>query len=292
LSKLNLPLTLTGERIEFQRLYDLTGTAGRNMTTSGIYTFTSLSSGNTFSTATGGEYNVFLQLKTVLDLYNINEIDFNSIVDSITTQTNNLTTHTATNSSDIVKGHVELATLTETITGTDNTRAVTPIGLKSATDLLIPLSQKGEASGVSTLGTDVKIPIAQIPTLGLVNMQHVVGDILIYASGAEIYQNSTTLYTPWSAIIPKVGMAGSVRVSFTLKSSSASYTASARITKNGVAVGTLRSTVSTTGVVFTEDITGLSVGDVLSLEGIMSSASGLTTVVDYKISVGATPQIT
>lgn len=50
-------------------------------------------------------------------------------------------THVALSSSGSVLGHVELATAEETTTGTDATRAVTPLGLKSATDLLIPLSQ-------------------------------------------------------------------------------------------------------------------------------------------------------
>ena len=140
MSKSNLPLTLTGEKIEYNRLYDLTGTLGRNMTTTGEYEFTSLSSETTYSTVTGGEYNVFLQLQTVLAPYGIVDIDFNPLVD-----------HLVVEASDTVKGHVELATPTETTTGTDSTRAVTPFGLKSTTNLLIPLTQKGVGNGVATL---------------------------------------------------------------------------------------------------------------------------------------------
>jgi hypothetical protein len=42
-----------------------------------------------------------------------------------------------------VKGKVELATAAETATGTDNTRAVHPAGLKSVTDTLAPLNSPG-----------------------------------------------------------------------------------------------------------------------------------------------------
>lgn len=52
-----------------------------------------------------------------------------------------VSTHTALSASETVVGHVELATSAETTAGTDGTRAVHPLGLKSATDLLIPLSQ-------------------------------------------------------------------------------------------------------------------------------------------------------
>lgn len=79
MSKSNLPLTLTGEEIEYQRLYNLTGTAGRNMTTTGSYSFTSLSSSTTYSTATDGEYAVFLLLQTALDNYNLEGFDLQEL---------------------------------------------------------------------------------------------------------------------------------------------------------------------------------------------------------------------
>ena len=67
------------------------------MTTAGVYSFTSLSSGTTYSTTTGGEYNVFLQLQTVLGNYNIIDTDFNSLTTGITQVGNDLTTHTTDN---------------------------------------------------------------------------------------------------------------------------------------------------------------------------------------------------
>lgn len=81
MAKSNLSFTMTGEKIEYQRLYDLTGTAGRSMTTTGSYSFTSLSSGTTYSTTTGGEYAVFLQLQTALQNYDIIDTDFNNKVE-------------------------------------------------------------------------------------------------------------------------------------------------------------------------------------------------------------------
>lgn len=72
---------MTGEKREYQRLYELPATAGRNMTTSGSYSFTSSSSGTTYSTTTGGEYDVFLQLQTALANYDIIDTDFNNKVE-------------------------------------------------------------------------------------------------------------------------------------------------------------------------------------------------------------------
>jgi hypothetical protein len=57
-------------------------------------------------------------------------------------------------STESTKAHVELATETETTTGTDNTRAVHPAGLKVELDKKIPLTQKAAASGVASLGAD------------------------------------------------------------------------------------------------------------------------------------------
>lgn len=72
---------MTGEKREYQRLYELPATAGRNMTTSGSYSFTSSSSGTTYSNTTGGEYDVFLQLQTALANYDIIDTDFNNKVE-------------------------------------------------------------------------------------------------------------------------------------------------------------------------------------------------------------------
>ena len=52
-------------------------------------------------------------------------------------------------------------------------------------DLKIPLTQKGQASGVATLGSDGKIPSAQIPSLALVDVFPVSSEAAMLASGAE-----------------------------------------------------------------------------------------------------------
>ena len=72
------------------------------------------------------------------------------------------TAHQSLPSSETVSGHVELATAIETTTGTDNTRAVHPLGLKSATNLLIPLTQKGAINGVPSLDASGYVPISQL----------------------------------------------------------------------------------------------------------------------------------
>ncbi len=56
-----------------------------------------------------------------------------------------------------------------------------------------------------------------------------------------------------------------LRIKFDLKSASSSYTAYGRIYRNGVAVGTERSTTSTSFVNYSEDISGWSSGDLIQV---------------------------
>jgi len=79
--------------------------------------------------------------------------------------------------SEQARGVIELATQAETDTGTDGVRAVTPRTLKNrltavVADLMlaitnavasyVPLSQKGAAGGVATLGNDGRVPAGQL----------------------------------------------------------------------------------------------------------------------------------
>jgi len=77
-----------------------------------------------------------------------------------------VSTHTALSASETVVAHVELATATETTTGTDNTRAVHPAGLKVVTDLLIPLTKSTwEKIAEQTLGSSVaQVDFISIPS--------------------------------------------------------------------------------------------------------------------------------
>jgi len=154
MTKLNLPNSNSGgvnnlvsEYLQFDYLFKL-----NPRSTSGNIVFTSATSGITYDSSNynGGIYSslgqegMLMVLQDALKSYLITADDYNGINTSITN-------HIATASTETVSGHVELATVTETTAGTDNTRAVHPLGLKSATNLLIPLSQKGVASGVGSL---------------------------------------------------------------------------------------------------------------------------------------------
>lgn len=76
------------------------------------------------------------------------------------------------------QGIVELATSLETQTGTDATRAVTPLSAAAtyqtpgqAAALYIPLTQKAAANGVATLDAGSDVPRAQRPDLDKVNVR-------------------------------------------------------------------------------------------------------------------------
>jgi|GEM_PF-6281891 len=164
--KLNLPNANSGginnlvsEYIQFDYLFKLSPRSS-----SGNISFTSATSGIIYDTTNYlsgiytnlGQEGMLMVLQDALKSYLITADDYNGINDSI----NN---HTSLSSSETVSAHIKLATPTETTTGTDNTRAVHPLGLKSATNLLIPLTQKGVANGVATLNTLGVLSNTQLP---------------------------------------------------------------------------------------------------------------------------------
>lgn len=86
----------------------------------------------------------------------------------------------------------------------------------------------------------------------------------------EIYVNNgvhTTQATYTKIREIKLGRSGSFRIYFVMKSLSGVYPVYGQIYRNGVAVGTERTTSSTSYVGFTEDISGWNVGDLLQIYG-------------------------
>lgn len=113
-----------------------------------------------------------------------------------------LTTHSAGTAAETVKGHVELATPAETTTGTDNTRAVHPAGLKVELDKKITHSLATAVSDFlvsSGAGVFVKKTLAEVKTiLGL-------GTAAYTASTAYATAAQGTLATKCPTIFSKRG---------------------------------------------------------------------------------------
>ncbi|MDN5318003.1 MAG: hypothetical protein PWR08_2128, partial [Thermoanaerobacterium sp.] len=95
-----------------------------------------------------------------------------------------------------------------------------------------------------------------------VGFEYQAGNNIVVYNDSDSVSTPATSYTEKKACI--IGRGGTVRISFTLDSLSSSTTVYGRIYKNGVAVGTERSTTSTKPVVFTEDI-AVSQNDRISL---------------------------
>lgn len=85
-----------------------------------------------------------------------------------------------------VKGIVMLE---DSVTSTSVTKATTPKNVKQAYDLAaaaIPAGQKGQASGVATLGTDGKVPTAQLPTIASTATDITITDTANYYSSGNV----------------------------------------------------------------------------------------------------------
>jgi len=83
------------------------------------------------------------------------------------------------------------------------------------------------------------------------------------AESRDIKTTTSTSYVKVSEIY--AGRNGNARVVFTLLTGNVANAAYGRIYKNGVAVGTERSTTSTTYVTFSEDFNSLVIGDLIQL---------------------------
>lgn len=85
-----------------------------------------------------------------------------------------------------VKGIVMLENST---TSTSVTKAATPNSVKSAYDLAaaaVPTSQKGQPSGVATLGTDGKVPATQLPTIASTANDITIADANDYYTSTKV----------------------------------------------------------------------------------------------------------
>lgn len=85
-----------------------------------------------------------------------------------------------------VKGIVMLE---NSATSTSTTKAATPNSVKTAYDLAaaaVPTSQKGAPSGVATLGTDGKVPTAQLPTIASTATDITITDTANYYSSGNV----------------------------------------------------------------------------------------------------------
>jgi hypothetical protein len=106
------------------------------------------------------------------------------------------------------------------------------------------------------------------------------GDIVAIANDPYTQTQEIT-YTKLKEI--QIATGGTIRISFDLQTNGGSYTAYGRIYKNGVAVGTQRSTTSTTYVTFSEDLAGFSAGDLVQLYGKQQSASYICFVRNFRL---------
>ncbi len=78
-----------------------------------------------------------LYLRYIMETSNAAEVELKIDPSVVLATKNDVAIHEAKAASETAAGHVELATSAETLTGTDNTRAVHPAGLKAAIDALL-----------------------------------------------------------------------------------------------------------------------------------------------------------
>lgn len=121
---------------------------------------------------------------------------------------------------------------------------------------------KGTAGQVLIQGADDPAWGALNPD-NLLNNAYSAGDYLFYSNSSISWKRFQTDYIKVRELIVPHG--GTIRIKFDLYTDDAGVTAYGRIYRNGVAVGTERSTTSTSAVTFSEDLSGWSRGDTLEL---------------------------
>lgn len=107
----------------------------------------------------------------------------------------------------------------------------------------------------------------------------VAGDILLIASAASVSQENGSYTKKKEIYIPRTG---TYRIKFTLNGNTGPVHGHGRIYRNGVAVGTERSTQSASGVEFSEDIAGWSPGDLCQLY-LYHHVNGTASAINFRI---------
>lgn len=100
------------------------------------------------------------------------------------------------------------------------------------------------------------------------------GAVLVHSNATG---QTTTSTSYWKVKESRIGKGGTYRIAFGLRTDNSSVAAFGRIYRNGVAVGTERSTTSTTLVTFTEDVSGWSPNDLVQIYA--RSAGGASAIV-------------
>lgn len=200
------------------------------------------------------------------------QVDFTAhLADNVKHITSTERTTWNASASETTKGNVELATAAETTTGTDNTRAVHPAGLKVELDKRIPLTQKGAVNGVASLGADGKVPSSQSSLPLAVPYYPADTNLGIeinysFLRSKSYFIKSVTGTTPTLAWEGTIKKAGTYRVRFGIYTSNTG-TCNGRIYKNGVPYGISRASTEdydVTGEVFMEDL-AFSVNDKIQI---------------------------
>lgn len=111
----------------------------------------------------------------------------------------------------------------------------------------------------------------------------------VAAIDPETRSTTSTSYVKLSEI--KIGAKenGSIRVSFSLKTNGVSGTAYGRVYKNGIAIGTVRSSTTIAYTEFSQDFSGIIAGDLIQIYGYISNASYTTSVINCAVKTGNAP---
>jgi hypothetical protein len=115
-------------------------------------------------------------------------------------------------------------------------------------------------------------------------VNYTAGDRLLIKSVQETIATSIT-YIALKQI--RLDRGGTLRISFKLRRVGGSLSVYGRVYRNGSAVGTERSTTSTSGDTYTQDISGWSAGDRIQVYGRTSDAISTTVgVSELRVSCG------
>jgi hypothetical protein len=129
----------------------------------------------------------------------------------------------------------------------------------------------------SALITDLGVNV-----VGSDSLSYTAGDVLVASSDSETYNRSDTYIVFTSAKKFTIARSGELRIKFALQKGGSLTSAQAKIHVNGSPVGTERS-VTGSWTTFSEDISGLSAGDVVELYGKKVGGNWNTEIKEFRI---------
>jgi len=160
-------------------------------------------------------------------------------------------------------------------------------GVTTSLDYLLKSTSSSNPGHKHTLANGATDVTASAATINAALSNFTAGDVIQYVDlVTRLYENAPTSYEQiYEFVVPR---SGTIRFTWTYSTDNASYPVKARIYRNGVAVGTEKTSTSTSAVDVSDDVSGWTAGDLAQL-WIMGAVGATISISNFRIKAAQNP---